>query len=93
MYTKDTTTTDQANVVDLVGLPDAAAEAVRSLVEVLREQAAAARNGAFLFPSRQEWSNAVREWANSHRPETTAADWSRGGIYAGRGAAAAGPSA
>ena len=37
------------------------------------------------FSSREEWIHAIREWAASHQPSTTSADWSRESIYAGRG--------
>jgi hypothetical protein len=76
--------TDQANVIDLTGLPAQAVEAVRSVVEAFRKQATTPSNVA-PFSSREEWVKAVREWASSHKPEATEADWSRESIYAGRG--------
>lgn len=33
----------------------------------------------------EEWSQALKAWAKSHRPRSTPADDSRGSIYEGRG--------
>jgi hypothetical protein len=70
--------------VDLTGLPEDAVRAVESLVCVLREHATKqpARQG---FASRQEWVKAIREWAGSHTPKGSEADWSRESIYADQG--------
>jgi hypothetical protein len=69
--------------IDVTGLPEEAIRAVESLVGLLR---GAAGRAAVLppFSSRQEWIQAIREWADSHNPQATAADWSRESIYAGR---------
>jgi hypothetical protein len=70
--------------VDVTGLPEEAVRAVEALVSQLRGQTAP--QGASLpFSSRQEWIQAIRAWAASHKPEGTSADWSRESIYAGRG--------
>lgn len=41
--------------------------------------------GAAPFSCPEDWARAIREWAESHRPQETSADWSRESIYAGRG--------
>jgi hypothetical protein len=77
-----TQTTGQEKVIDLTGLPDEAVRAVESLVSLLRGQVAPQGGRAFLS-SREEWAKAVREWAASHEPQSTSADWGRESIYAG----------
>jgi hypothetical protein len=78
-----TATTSQPNTIDVTGLPEKAVEAVRTIVEALRQQAAPLGRPA--FSSRDEWIKAIREWADSHKPQATAANWDRESIYAGRG--------
>jgi hypothetical protein len=70
--------------LDLTGLADEAIRVVESLVSLLKGQAASP-GGMALFSSRQEWIKAIREWAASHKPQGTSADWTRESIYAGRG--------
>jgi hypothetical protein len=70
--------------IDVTGLPEEAVQAVEALVSQLRGQTTP-RGGEESFSSREEWVRAVREWAASHNPEATPADWGRESIYAGRG--------
>ncbi|MBI1915455.1 MAG: hypothetical protein HYS12_12070 [Planctomycetes bacterium] len=69
--------------IDVTGLPEEAVRAVEALVSLLRGQTPF--QGGSSFSSREEWMKAIREWAASHKPEGTSADWSRESIYAGRG--------
>ena len=65
----------------MTGLPEEAVRAVESLVTAFRDQATpSATNTTY-----EEWSSAFREWVGSHKSLPNAADWSREGIYAGRG--------
>jgi hypothetical protein len=70
--------------LDLTGLPDQAVDAIRTLVETIRQQTAAP-GGSARFSSREEWVQAIREWAKSHPAQPTSADWSRESIYDGCG--------
>jgi hypothetical protein len=72
---------EETRSVDVTGLSEDGIRAVESLVEALREQA----NGGRVDRSPQEWCQALREWAESHRRLDHPADWSRDAIYAGRG--------
>jgi hypothetical protein len=68
--------------VDVTGLPEEAIRAVESFIAILRSQL----NGSGpQFASYEEWSRAFHEWIASHEPRGTSADWSREGVYAGRG--------
>jgi hypothetical protein len=69
--------------IDVTGLPEDAIRAVESLVNLLRQQAG--EGGSLAFSSREEWNKTIREWAASHKPAASSADWSRESIYAGRG--------
>jgi hypothetical protein len=72
--------------IDVTGLPEEAIRAVESLVSLLRgQQGATATAVPPAFSSREEWIKAIREWAESHKPQGTSADWSRESIYAGCG--------
>jgi hypothetical protein len=77
-------TTQPQRSIDVTGLPDEAIRAVESLVSLLRRQPAAT-GGRAAFSSRAAWSKALREWADSHQPVATPADWSRESIYTDRG--------
>jgi hypothetical protein len=68
--------------IDVTGLPEEAIRVVESLVSLLRAGPQAGRVG---FASPEAWAKAIREWAESHSPRATPADWSRESIYAGRG--------
>ncbi len=65
----------------MTGLPDEAVRAVESLVSVFRDRA----TSSLANLPYEEWSKAFGAWAESHRPISNAADWSRQSIYAGRG--------
>jgi hypothetical protein len=67
--------------VDLTGLPEDAVRAVESLVSVLREHATR-QPALHATASRDEWVKAIREWAGSHTPNGSEADWRRERIYA-----------
>jgi hypothetical protein len=69
--------------VDVTGLSEQAIRAVESLVSQFRGQRARL-GGTQSFSSREEWVNAVREWAQSHATLNTIADDSRETIYADR---------
>jgi hypothetical protein len=69
-------------LVDVTGLPEEAIRAVESVVAVLRGQG---KGRGPQLVSYDEWSKAFREWLAGHQPRGTSADWSRDGIYAGRG--------
>ena len=77
------TTRQAARSIDLTGLPEEAVRAMESLVSVLREHATR-QPGTPAFASRDEWVKAIREWAGSHTPKGSEADWSRESIYADR---------
>ena len=70
--------------IDVTGLSDEAVRAVEVLVSQLRGQTTLPGDRPS-FSSPEEWIKAIREWAASHQPEGTSADWSRESIYAGRG--------
>ena len=76
------TVTPQA--VDVTGLPKVAIEAVQSLVALLRDSHTSLSMPR-PFSSKEEWANAVREWAANHPVRKQLADDSRETIYAGRG--------
>jgi hypothetical protein len=77
------TTRQVTRSVDLTGLPEDAVRAVESLVAVLRGHAI--RHSAIPeFASRDEWVQAIREWAASHSAKESEADWSRESIYPDR---------
>jgi len=78
----DTSTQETARTIDVTGLPEEAIRTVQSLVSLLRAPPGAGRPA---FSSPAEWAKALREWAESHQPQSDAADWSRESIYAGRG--------
>ncbi len=80
----ETTTPPAARSIDVTGLPDEAVRAVELLVAQLRGQQRppAERGGMGSFPSYEEWSKALREWAESHPRRDTLADDSRETIYA-----------
>jgi hypothetical protein len=82
------TSTKQGPVIDLTGLPEKTAEAVRTLVEALRQQAGAHPPAP---PSADEWRRLydaylreVAARAGSY-PDGFVADDSRETIYEGRG--------
>lgn len=66
--------------VDVTGLPDSAVRAVEQFVAQLRTQ----QNSGVppQFRSREEWAQAIRDWAASHPKRDTLADDSREAIYA-----------
>jgi hypothetical protein len=82
------TSTDSGPVIDLTGLPEKAAEAVRTLVEALRQQAGTPPPSP---PSADDWQRLfdayLREVAARAGcyPEGFVADASRDAIYEGRG--------
>jgi len=65
--------------IDVTGLPEEAIQAVQSLVSLLQTPGA----GRPTFSSPDAWVRAIREWAESHAKQATAADWSRESIYDG----------
>jgi len=81
------TTTNQARTIDLTGLPEKAVEAVRTIVEALRQQHAVTQPP----PSPEEWQRRFNAYlqevaARAGRyPEGFVLDDSREGIYEGRG--------
>jgi hypothetical protein len=81
------TSTAQANVIDLTGLPEGAIEAVRTIVEALRQQAAPRTPS----PSSEEWQRRFDDYMREvaaragHYPEGFVVDDSRETIYQGRG--------
>jgi hypothetical protein len=81
---EDTTTQRTTRSIDVTGLPDEAVRAVESVVSLLRGRLAP-QPGLAPFPSPEQWIRAIRQWAQSHQPQGTSADWGREGIYAGRG--------
>ena len=66
--------------VDVTGLPEEAVRAVELFVLQLRAQRTSGMPPQ--FRSREEWANAIREWAASHPKRHTLADDSREAIYA-----------
>jgi hypothetical protein len=77
------TTSPLTRSIDLSGLPEDAVKAVESLVSVLREHAIR-QPPKSKFASREEWIQAIREWAGSHTAKGSHADWSRESIYGDR---------
>jgi hypothetical protein len=73
-----------ARSIDVTGLPDDAVRAVELLVSQLRahQPPPTERGRTGSFPSYEEWSKALREWAGSHPKRETLADDSREMIYA-----------
>jgi hypothetical protein len=69
--------------IDATGLSDEAIRAVALFVAQLRGQGAPGIPAP--FRSRQEWADAVRQGAESHKPPERPADWGRESIDAGRG--------
>lgn len=67
------TTIEKKRTVDVTGLPEEA-------VSTLRQQATATNH-----VSDEDWSKSLHEWAASHKPVQSPADWSRESIYSGRG--------
>jgi hypothetical protein len=80
----ETTTHQTARSIDVTGLPEEAIRAMEVLVSQLRGQPhpPAERGGIGSFRSYEEWSKALREWAESHPRRDTLADDSRETIYA-----------
>jgi hypothetical protein len=80
----DPTMHQTARVIDVTGLPEDAVRAVELLVAQLRGQQRppTAPQGIGSFLSYEEWSKALREWAESHPKRPTLADDSRETIYA-----------
>jgi hypothetical protein len=82
------TPTDQGPVIDLTGLPESAAEAVRTIVDALRQQAVPAPPGR---PSDEDWQRTfdayIRDVAAraARYPEGFTPDDSRETVYEGRG--------
>jgi hypothetical protein len=75
-------TAAQQRSLDVTGLPDEAVEAIEALVALLRGRS---ETSGPTFSSPAEWAKAIREWAASCPALGASADWSREGIYAGRG--------
>jgi hypothetical protein len=73
---------EQKRSIDVTGLSDEAIRAVESLIAYFRGQQG---QGGPSFSSRDDWARAIRQWAESHKPQGTSADYSRETIYAGRG--------
>jgi hypothetical protein len=73
-----------ARSIDVTGLPEDVVQAVELLVSQLRGQPhpPAERGGIGSYRSYEEWSKALREWAESHPRRETLADDSRETIYA-----------
>jgi hypothetical protein len=69
--------------IDLTGLPEDAVRALQSLISVLREHATRPQP-IRSFASREEWIQAIREWAGNHTAKGSHADWSRESIYVDR---------
>jgi hypothetical protein len=80
MQTMEHTTRQGTRSIDLTGLPEDAVRAVESLVSALREHATRP-SSIPRFASRDEWIQAIREWAGSHTAKGSHADWSRETIY------------
>jgi hypothetical protein len=80
----ETTINQVARSVDVTGLPEEVVRAVELLVSQLRGQQhpPAERRGIGSFSSYEEWSKALREWADSHPRRDTLADDSREAVYA-----------
>jgi hypothetical protein len=76
-----TTDTDRQSL-DVTGLPQEAIRALEALVAAWRhqQQPSDAQRPLWQAPY-EEWSKALREWANSHPKRDTFADWSRETIY------------
>jgi hypothetical protein len=72
--------------IDVTGLSDEAIRVVELLVLQLRRhpQPTARQGGIGSFPSYEEWSQALREWAEGHTPLDTPADYSRESLYPDR---------
>jgi hypothetical protein len=70
--------------IDVSGLPEEVVRLVESLVILLRGDAGQPSPAA-PFSSRQEWIQAIREWAHSHEPPAASADWTHESICAGHG--------
>jgi hypothetical protein len=68
--------------IDVSGLPEEAVRAVESLVSLLRREPQTVPPP---YPSPEEWVKAIREWAESHQPLGSSADYSRESIYGVRG--------
>jgi hypothetical protein len=77
---------ERKRTLDLSGLSEEAAQAVELIVAQLRraQQPPAEVRRFGSFSSYEEWSKALREWAESHKPLDTEADYSRESIYPDR---------
>jgi hypothetical protein len=81
------TSTAHANVIDLTGLPEKAVEAVRTIVEAMRQQAATQQPPT----SPEEWKRRFDDYMHEvaaragRYPEGFVLDDSRETIYEGRG--------
>ncbi len=77
--------TRNAKSIDVTGLDDKAIRVVETLVAQLKGRRPPDQQaGAPHFSSREEWSKALYEWAASHTPLATSADYSRESIYPDR---------
>ncbi len=71
--------------IDVTGLSDEAVRAVETLVAQLKGQRPQARlGGTTQFSTPEAWSQALYDWAASHKPLTAAADYSRESLYPDR---------
>lgn len=77
---------EHKRTIDVSGLSEEAVRAVELLVSQLRspQRLPAERGGIGSFASYEEWSKALREWAEGHKPLDRPADYSREGIYTDR---------
>jgi hypothetical protein len=77
---------EQKRTIDVSELPDAAIRAVELLVSQLRSPPPSRNQPGRIgsYGSYEEWSKALREWAENHRPLDTPADYSRESIYSER---------
>lgn len=76
---------ERTRSVDVTGLPEEAIRAVELLISQLRgPQEPVPQGGVASFSSYEEWSKALHEWAKSHKPLDTQADYSRESIYPDR---------
>ncbi len=86
--TPSTNTSNQVNVIDLTGLPEQAVEAVRAIVEGMRQQAARQPTPP---TSIREWDKQFDAWMREVKaragryPEGFVVEDSRDSIYEGRG--------
>jgi len=78
------TTTEQKRTIDVSGLSEEAVRAVEVLVSQLRgpQHSPTSRRGIGSYRSFEEWSQALRQWVDSHPKRDTLADDSRDTIYA-----------